>query len=66
MDRKKLNLIVTLILRRFRAVVTALLDPIPSWPLRIFLKIGQPVIAFLTRKPLTKALIQQLGDSYRP
>jgi predicted acylesterase/phospholipase RssA len=66
MDRKKLNLIVRLILRRFRAVVTALLDPIPSWPLRIFLKIGQPIIAFLTRKPLTTALIKQLGDSYRP
>jgi hypothetical protein len=65
-DRKKLNIIVSLILRRFRAVVTTLLDPIPAWPLRIFLKIGQPVITFLARQPLTKALIQQLGDSYRP
>jgi len=63
---QKLKLIVKLILDRFGAVVAALLDPIPSWPLRIFLKLGQPFIRLFARQPLTKALIDQLGESYKP
>jgi predicted acylesterase/phospholipase RssA len=63
---QKLKLIVKLILVRFGAVVAALLDPIPSWPLRIFLKMGQPFIRWFARRPLTKALIDQLGESYKP
>jgi hypothetical protein len=63
---QKLKLIVKLILGRFGAVVAALLNPIPSWPLRIFLKLGQPFIRLFARRPLTKALIDQLGDSYKP
>jgi hypothetical protein len=64
MGKKRLDGIVMLILRRFRRVITALLDPIPSWPLRVFLKFGQPFITWLARRPLTRALIEQLGDSY--
>ena len=63
MRRKKLHEMVKLILKRFRGVMTALLDPIPSLPLRIFLKIGQPAIVLLARRPLQEALIRQLGDS---
>ena len=63
---QKVELIVKLGMRRFGAVVTALLDPIPSAPLRIFLRVGQPVIRWLARRPITKALIEQLGDSYKP
>jgi hypothetical protein len=63
MTRKKLDATVSLILLRFRAVVTALLDPISSLLLRLFLKAGPPFITFLARGPLTKALITQLGDS---
>jgi Patatin-like phospholipase len=61
-----LKLIVKLILKRFRAVVSVLLTQVSSWPLRIFLRIGQPAIAWLARRPLREALIKQLGDSYRP
>jgi hypothetical protein len=63
---QKLKLIVKLILGRFGAVVAALLNPIPSWPLRIFLKLGQPFIRLFARRPLTKVLVDQLGESYKP
>lgn len=63
MTQQKLDATVSLILRRFRAVVTALLNPISSLPLRLFLKAGPPFITRLARGPLTKALIGQLGDS---
>jgi predicted acylesterase/phospholipase RssA len=61
----KLNEIVDLILKRFRAIVPLFIDRIPSWAFRSFLKIGQPVIAHLAKKPLTDALIKELGDSYK-
>jgi hypothetical protein len=57
--------IVKLILQRFRAVVSALLSQVSSWPLRTFLKVGQPVIRFLAKKPLKNALVKQLGPAYR-
>ena len=63
---QKLKVIVKLLLGRFGAVVAAMIDPIPSWPLRFFLKLGQPFIRLLARRPLTKALIKQLGESYKP
>lgn len=63
MTQQKLDATVSLILRRFRAVITALLNPISSLPLRLFLKAGPPFITRLARGPLTKALIGQLGDS---
>ena len=66
MTRQKLDVTVSSILKRSRAVVMALLDPIPSLPLRIFLKVGQPAISFLAQGPITKALIRQLGDSVEP
>ena len=61
-----LKLIVKLVLKRFRVVVSVLLLQVSSWPLRIFLRIGQPIIAWLARRPLREKLIKQLGDSYRP
>jgi hypothetical protein len=58
--------VVDLILQRFGSLVPLLLDLIPSWPLRLFLRIGQPFIRLLARRPLRHALIKQLGDSYQP
>lgn len=66
MTGANLNEIVDLILKRFRAIVPLFIDLIPSWAFRSFLKIGQPVIAHLAKKPLTDALIKELGDSYKP
>jgi hypothetical protein len=63
---ESLNEIVELILKRFRAIVPMFIDRIPSWAFRSFLKIGQPAIALLAKKPLTDALIKELGDSYKP
>jgi predicted acylesterase/phospholipase RssA len=60
-----LNEIVELILKRFRAIMPLFIDRIPSWAFRSFLKIGQPIIAHLAKKPLTDALIKELGDSYK-
>lgn len=65
-SKADLDSIVKLILERFKKVVSVLLSTIPSTPLRIFLTIGQPVIRFLARGPLRDALIQQLGDAYKP
>jgi predicted acylesterase/phospholipase RssA len=64
MTQRKLDVTVSLILQRFRAVITVLLNPISSIPLRLFLKAGPPFITLLARGPLTKALIAQLGDSF--
>ena len=60
------RLIVGLILKRFRAVIHLSLGQIESWPLRFFLQVGQPFIAWLVRRPLEKALVRELSDSYRP
>lgn len=60
------RLIVGLILKRFRAVIYLVLAQIQFWPLRFFLQLGQPFIAWLVRRPLEKALVQELGDSYQP
>jgi hypothetical protein len=63
MPRQKLDTTVSLILKRFSAVVTVLLNRITSVPLRFFLKAGPPFITYLARDPLKKALATQLGDS---
>jgi predicted acylesterase/phospholipase RssA len=60
------RIVVDLILQRFGALVPLLLGLIPSMPLRLFLRVGQPFIRGLARGPLRNALIKQLGDSYRP
>lgn len=60
------TVVVDLILQRFRALVPLLLGLIPSWPLRLFLRVGQPFIRWLARRPLRNALIKQFGDSYQP
>jgi hypothetical protein len=65
MRESTLNSIVKLIMKRFKAVMKVFLGYISFWPLRVFLRIGQPVIRWLARRPLKKALIRQLGDSYR-
>jgi len=56
---------VDLIRARFKKLMSLLISTIPSMPLRIFLRIGQPVIRALARGPLRNALIAQLGDSYQ-
>jgi predicted acylesterase/phospholipase RssA len=66
MTGRDLKVIVALILQRFGALVPLFLGLIPFWPLRLFLRVGQPFIRRLARRPLRNALIKQLGDSYRP
>jgi predicted acylesterase/phospholipase RssA len=66
MSAADLEQVLNLIMRRFRAVVPHLLALLSSRPLRIFLRIGQPAIRWLARRPLRDALIAQLGDSYEP
>lgn len=61
-----LDQIVDLLIERYRAVIPLLIDLISSPLFRFFLKFGQPAIRFLMRKPLTDALIKELGDSYQP
>jgi hypothetical protein len=61
----KLHSIVTLVLKRYQAIIPHFLASIPSWWFRFFLRIGQPAIRYLVRRPLTDALIKQLGDSYK-
>ena len=63
--KRSLNSIIKLILSRHRTVMNVLLGDVSFWPLRVFLRIGQPVIRWLARRPLKNALIRQLGDSYR-
>jgi hypothetical protein len=65
-SHRKLHAIVTLILKRYKAVVPHIIGLIPSRWFRFFLKIGQPMIRFLIRSPLTDALVRQLGDAYEP
>lgn len=64
--RANLDIIVTLVLRRYKVLVPYLIDLIPSWLFRQFLRLGQPFIRALARKPLTAALKRELGDSYEP
>src|SRR5579863_1189925 len=54
------TVVVDLILKRFGSLVPPLLGLIPSWPLRLFLSIGQPFIRLLARRPVEHALIKQL------
>ena len=63
MTQQKLDVSVELILRRFRAVSAALLPLIPSFSLRMFLRMGQPVIAILTKRPLRTLLSRHLCSS---
>jgi predicted acylesterase/phospholipase RssA len=65
MDRAKLDSIVTLILKRWKAVISHFIGLVPSWWGRMFLWPGQPFIRLLLRGPLTRALVRKLGDSYR-
>lgn len=66
MDRCSLERVLTLILRRYKSVVSLLIDGVPSPLFRVFLRIGQPAIRWLAKDPLRKALIKQLGDDYDP
>jgi predicted acylesterase/phospholipase RssA len=60
----KLDIIVDLIFSRFRTVVSKLIAPAP-WALRTFLAPGPRAISLLAKGPLKKALVTQLGDSYK-
>ena len=66
MSGAALNLICGMIMARFRELISLLISGIPSPTLRIFLRLGQPIIRFLARGPLREALINGLGDSYQP
>jgi hypothetical protein len=66
MKRAKLDHTVKLILKRHKALAPYLIDLVPSWRFRQFLRLGQPFIRMLARRPLTAALKKQLGDSYQP
>jgi predicted acylesterase/phospholipase RssA len=61
----KLHAIVTLVLKRYQAIIPHFIASIPSPWFRFFLRIGQPAIRYFVRRPLTDALIKQLGDSYK-
>jgi hypothetical protein len=64
MTEQDLDVILDLIMKRFKALMPHLISAIPSMPFRTFLSIGQPAIRFLARKPLHDLIAKQLGDSY--
>jgi hypothetical protein len=64
MREAKLNIIVDLIFKRFRAVISKLIAPAP-WALRTFLSPGPMIISTLAKGALKRALVKQLGDSYK-
>ena len=66
MSNTSLTLVRNLILQRFKVLISHLLSLITSPLLRTFLKIGQPFIRFLAKRPLKNVLIKQLGDAYDP
>lgn len=66
MKGSSLDFIVSLILSRYKAVMSVLLSRIRSAALRRFLILGQPIIRALVRRPLRQKLMEQLGDSYEP
>lgn len=59
-----LDEILDLVMQRFRAVVAVLLSRVPSAPLRLFLRVGQPFIRSMARRPVRDTLIRGFGDSY--
>jgi predicted acylesterase/phospholipase RssA len=63
---KMLDNILDLIMQRFKAVMSVVLSNVRSTPLRLFLRLGQPVIRSLARSPLRETLVKGLGDSYQP
>jgi predicted acylesterase/phospholipase RssA len=65
MTRAELKSVVSLLLKRFGALMPIFINLAPSFWLRAFLRAGQPFIRMLARKPLTDALINGLGDSFR-
>ena len=65
MTKHHLNQIVDAVLGRYKALIPIFIGMIPSMKLRVFLRIGQPVIRFFARKPLKDSLIKNLGDSYQ-
>ncbi|WP_348266760.1 patatin-like phospholipase family protein [Edaphobacter paludis] len=64
-SHNRVQLIVTLILKRSKEVISRLIDLVPSRVFQWFLRFGQPFIRWLARRPLTETLIKQLGDSYQ-
>ena len=64
-SHERVHLIVTFILKRSKEVISCLIDLVPSRRFQWFLRFGQPFIRWLARRPLTEALIKQLGDSYQ-
>ena len=60
----KLKAIVRLMSHRASSVLCALTTQIPSWPLRVFLRTGLPVITRLVQRPLRHVLIRELGEDY--
>ena len=61
----KLRLIVKLIGKRVRAIVSLWRSQIPSWPLRMFLWPGQWIIPWLAERPIRNALESQLRGSLK-
>jgi hypothetical protein len=59
----KLRLIVKMIGKRVRAIVSLWRSQIPSWPLRMFLWPGEWFIPWLAERPLRNLLESQLRDS---
>jgi len=64
MSDAKLDIIVDLIFKRFRAVIAKLIAPAP-WALRTFLSPGPLIISCLAKGALKRALVKQLGNSYK-
>ena len=62
MSRQRLELIVKLVVHRYKAVVGRLIDPIPSPLFRWFLRAGQPFIAFWLKGLIRKGLVASLGS----
>jgi hypothetical protein len=58
----KLRLIVKMIGKRVRAIVSLWRSQIPSWPLRMFLWPGEWFIPWLAERPLRNLLKRQLRD----
>jgi hypothetical protein len=60
-----LDEIVKLIMGRLKVLTDRLIDLIPHWWIRWFLRPGQPFIRHFMKGPLTNALIKELGDDYQ-
>ncbi len=65
-SRKKLDAIVKMVIARYKVVIGDFIRKVPHPLFRVFLTVGQPVIRWLMKKPLTEALVKEFGEDLEP